>query len=604
MVDGSLSAEYLAPRSVPSLDMAADGSVGEKAFRALFDEGPTALEIVGLDFRYEDVNPALCSLLGYSREELLTMGPNQLTLPEDRKRERALFERLREGMITNYQTEKRYVAKDNRVVWVSLTMVLVRSDDGRPRAMVGVVEDITERKREQSALAATDLTFRQLGEMVHVIVYSADPHSAGPWTFVGPQIEALLGYTQEEWKSDPKIWVERLHPADRDRVLQEESRSRETGAPFVSEYRMLARDGHVVWIHDEGTLAWDEDRRAVMMQGLMIDISERRRAEEALRQEERRVRLLRVAAVAANQASSLEEACLSVVSEVCSHTGWPVGHLFMVDEGDDLVSSSVWHLDDPERFEAFRVATDAIRFPARAGIFGSVVAERRPRWLADVTTDLDFARVHVAREVGLRSAFAFPVLAGNQVAGVLEFFSVDTVEPDDALLEVMGDIGTQLGRVVDRNRAERSMQEAIELQHQAVDRLHRVDEMKSGFLTAVSHELRTPLAAVLGYALTLAREDVHLPPVEARDLMQRLAANARKLDRILTDLLDLDRLTHGEMVADRRPTDLAELVAHGVAELVLPPDRSLLNEVSHQMAEVEAAKIERIVENLVWNAVK
>jgi K+-sensing histidine kinase KdpD len=137
---------------------------------------------------------------------------------------------------------------------------------------------------------------------------------------------------------------------------------------------------------------------------------------------------------------------------------------------------------------------------------------------------------------------------------------------------------------------------------ESAQRLQALDEMKNMFLDAVSHELRTPLAAVLGIALTLGREDVPLSETETADLLARLTSNAKKLDRLLSDLLDLDRLARGIVEPIRKPTDLGDLVQTMTESTDLLGSRTTHLEVTPVVLEVDPAKIERIVENLLANA--
>ncbi len=166
--------------------------------------------------------------------------------------------------------------------------------------------------------------------------------------------------------------------------------------------------------------------------------------------------LLRSIAAASNRATSLEEALHTAVDEVCSFMGWPVGHVYMLDERDgaELVPTDIWHIDDRGKFHAFEKITNDWRFKSGVGLPGRVLESGEPRWVSDVTTDPSFLRRIADQDLAVRSGFAFPVLAGDEVAAVLEFFSSDTQEPDDAVLELMASIGTQLGRVVERKQSE------------------------------------------------------------------------------------------------------------------------------------------------------
>ena len=194
-------------------------------------------------------------------------------------------------------------------------------------------------------------------------------------------------------------------------------------------------------------------------QELLNEIAERRRAEEALRQQHRLMHLLQVVAMAANEASSLEEAMQICLDQVCAHTGWPVGHVYRAvgDSTDILVPSNLWSLAHPQRFQTFQQVTERTPLASGIGLPGRVLASGRPAWIINVTNDANFPRSKLARDIGVRAGFAFPVLVGKEVVAVLEFFTEEPLEPDAAMLDVMTHIGTQLGRVVERQRAEEAL---------------------------------------------------------------------------------------------------------------------------------------------------
>jgi len=110
--------------------------------------------------------------------------------------------------------------------------------------------------------------------------------------YISPQIEAMLGFSADEWLGDPGLVLKQLHPDDRERVLAEVFESRDTGKPFCSEYRLLARDGHIVWVRDEAIVMRDEAGRPCFMQGLLLDISEQKRKEEMLQKSESKFRTI------------------------------------------------------------------------------------------------------------------------------------------------------------------------------------------------------------------------------------------------------------------------------------------------------------------------
>jgi PAS domain S-box-containing protein len=156
--------------------------------------------------------------------------------------------------------------------------------------------------------------------------------------------------------------------------------------------------------------------------------------------------------------------------------------------------------------------------------------------------------------------------------------------------------------ITEQKQAEEALRQALERERQAARELRALDELKNTFLDAVSHELRTPLATVIGIALTLQRAGSSLPAADTADLVDRLVANAGKLDRLLADLLDLDRLSKGIVTPQRSPTDLAALVSRIAQEWRQRSGRQLELMVEPVVAWVDAAKVERVVENLLANA--
>ena len=165
--------------------------------------------------------------------------------------------------------------------------------------------------------------------------------------------------------------------------------------------------------------------------------------------------LLQKAAAAANEAKTIENAVQACLDDICAFTGWPVGHCYQIDHATgELVSSKIWHLDDPEKFKAFREVTESLRLSSGPGLVGRVLATGKPTWIPDVTQDPLFRRAEDAKDIEVQGGFALPVTIGENVVAVLEFFSTEVVELDEPLLEVMASVGAQLGRVIERAQSE------------------------------------------------------------------------------------------------------------------------------------------------------
>ncbi|MGZ4131247.1 MAG: sensor histidine kinase, partial [Actinomycetota bacterium] len=155
---------------------------------------------------------------------------------------------------------------------------------------------------------------------------------------------------------------------------------------------------------------------------------------------------------------------------------------------------------------------------------------------------------------------------------------------------------------IENARARTEIERALETEREAAARLRAVDEMKNAFLRAVSHDLRTPLTVVLGAAITLQREDMDLQASEVLEMSALIEVNARKLDRLLRNLLDVERLARGVIEARRQPTDVAALVATVVEESRIGRDRIVHVDAAPIVVHIDPAQTERILENLLVNA--
>ena len=138
-----------------------------------------------------------------------------------------------------------------------------------------------ERDRDKNQLRAVEDRYRTLVESLPAITYVAELGAGGPWHYVSPQIRSILGFSPSEWLSDPLNWLNHIHPEDREIALAAETRFQETQDLFQAEYRMFARDGRVLWFRDEGVMLHAAaGNRALLMQGVLYDITEHKRLEE------------------------------------------------------------------------------------------------------------------------------------------------------------------------------------------------------------------------------------------------------------------------------------------------------------------------------------
>jgi PAS domain S-box-containing protein len=415
--------------------------------------------------------------------------------------------------------------------------------------------------------------------------------------------EAIFGYPAAEVIGRPlPLLMPERYRARHERGLR---RIRTT-----AEARVIGRTLELHGLRKDGTefplelslTTWTADGER-FFGGIIRDISGRRDIERALAEKSALVELLEMVALAANTALTVDEAFRICLERICLHTGWCIGHALVLTPAGDVASAGVWHIAD-RRFDVFVPVAERVRFAAGDGLPGRVLAAHEAVFVSDISRDPGFPRAREAAAIGIRSAFAFPVLVGTEVAAVLEFFAPGVSEPDPRFMEVMTNVGAQLGRVVERSRAQRELEDALLREREAVNRLRAVDALKNTFLQAVSHDLRTPLAAIVSLAQTLERKGGALGPEQIEQFTRRISANARKLGRMLVDLLDLQRLEGGALQLRREPTDLADLVGRLLAESDLPARHLVHVHAEHFLAEVDPSKVERIVDNLMTNAMR
>jgi len=383
--------------------------------------------------------------------------------------------------------------------------------------------------------------YRLLVEGSPAMIYEWRPTGGTERTsvFVSPQVERLFGYSADEWVERPELWSETLHADDREAVLARVAEAARAGTPFHQEYRAFRRDGRMLWIHDESRpVRTDPTGRPTLVQGVMVDITRTKEAEENVRAAEERFRAI-VEHIPAAVYLDRPDGSMETV-----YISPQVEEVMGVSVERYLHEPDLWLqlMDDGDRLRCERTYLQAIE---RSSSWSDEYRIRKPdgklAWIHDETT-----------------------------------FIVD---------------------------AEEGLRESERREHDAAQRLRALDDMKNTFLAAVSHELRSPLTSILGLALTLERT-ADLDPVDRHDLIVRLSTNAQKLDRLLKDLLDIDRLHRGIVEPQLRALDVGALVRGTIAAMDLSPDRRIDVRAEPVEVDADAAKVERIVENLVTNAIR
>lgn len=241
--------------------------------------------IVGetLDGIVTDWNPAAERLYGYRADEVIGRHLSMVVPPDRLAEAEAILTRARRGeSVEGVETVRR--TKDGRLIDVALTVSPVWDDSGALIATSAIVRDITERRRLERELLASEARYRALVEQVPAVVYEQANDARQTSTYFGPQFSALTGYSMDEIMDQPpdEHWHDFVHPDDRERVAADEARSVAAGEPFHSEYRLRRKDGSYVWVRDACVPVHDDAGAVVAWQGVLLDITERVVAEQAL----------------------------------------------------------------------------------------------------------------------------------------------------------------------------------------------------------------------------------------------------------------------------------------------------------------------------------
>ena len=263
----------------------------EESFRKVFAEAAVGEFTTSLDGRFLQVNHAFCQITGYDEDELKGTDILSITHDEDVEMSAERYRQLTEEMIPYFHLDTRYIRNDGREVSVQLSSSVARNADGNPLYVIGLVQDVTERKLAEERQHEAEARFRSLVEQVPAVIYIAAIDELSTTVYVSPQIETLLGFDPQEWLADPKSWLNALHPDDRDLMLNEiVPRSRD--ASLRSEYRLRSSSGDYVWVRDEAVLITDDSDQPLYWQGFLLDITERKRAEDELMELEAKYRSL------------------------------------------------------------------------------------------------------------------------------------------------------------------------------------------------------------------------------------------------------------------------------------------------------------------------
>lgn len=232
--------------------------------------------------------------------------------PESREQFTSLLSQ--NGVVEKFEAIN--IRKDGSIIWTSTNARAVKNKAGTVLYFEGFVTDITKQKKAENALFNTEERYRMLVEKLPAVVFMDKFDQPETTQYISPRLKDLLGYTPQEWESGDNLWKNSLHPNDRERVLSEDIRTDQTGEPFRIEYRMRHQDGHYVWIKEDASIVLGEDGTPLFWQGILLDITDQKHAEEAIQRREEIIKAVGFSAEQFLKSSNWEDCINQVLAQL------------------------------------------------------------------------------------------------------------------------------------------------------------------------------------------------------------------------------------------------------------------------------------------------
>jgi PAS domain S-box-containing protein len=524
----------------------ANQQVAEDQFREMFAQAAVGIAQIGLDGRWLRVNQRICDIVGYSREELLAKTFQGITHPDDLETDLALVRQILAGELPTYALEKRYVRKDQSIVPVNLTVSLVRDTSGKPKHFISVVEDITERKRSEQVLQASETRYRTLFDTLiegfcTIEMIFDDDGKAVDYRFLetNPAFEKQTGLHNAQGRL-----MRDLAPNHEAHWFEIYGKVALTGEPvqFENEAKALGRHFHVCAYRVGGP----QSRKVAI---LFSDITERKRAETALRASEER---FRVAAETAND----------VVYE------W------------NLKQSVQW----PGKIDEM-LGYEPGEFPRTLdGWAASVHPEDMERTMAAVQAHLE-GRAPYAAEYRVR-----------RKDGDYRWWwarGAATRTPDGTPVRWIGSITD----ITERKQAEEKIK-------RMVADLERSNKELEHFAYVASHDLQEPLRMVASYTQLLAQHFEGRLDDKARKYIRYSVDGAVRMQTLINDLLTYSRV--GRRGKPPEPTDAHAVLGEAIGNLAaaIAETHAVITNDDLPTVQADASQLVLVFQNLLANAIK
>ena len=490
----------------------------DRISRVIADTASDAIITIDSQSTMLFVNHAAEKIFGYSRDEMLLQSLTML-MPD------YLRHVHRSGL-------KRYLATGERhISWeavelpglhksgreIPLELSFGQFIENGESFFTGIARDITEQKAARQTLKQREEYFRSLIENAAEIITVLNRD--GTRRYVSPSIERALGYKPDELIG--KNAFDLIHPEDALELMKLFAEGLSSPGFTISKtFRIRHKDGS--WkIHEATGHNLLEDTAVAGIVVNSRDITNRKRLEQRLTAQFQVGRILA-------EAETLHEAAPMLLRAICESLGWELGQFWIRDRELSVLNwLASWRVSAQEGPTGFEEASRNRTFVLGAGLPGHIWASGEPEWISDLAIDPNFPRASFAIASGLRSAFGFPIVLGDEVLGVIEVFSHEREAPDQRLLDMMTGIGNQIGQFIERQRAEAKTSQLYDREQRArheveaaIDRMRRVQTVTDSALAHLSlDELLADLLSRVRDAMNVDTVVILLHDPETNELM-------------------------------------------------------------------------------------
>jgi PAS domain S-box-containing protein len=415
----------------------------EAKFRRLLDSNIVGMCTWDLDGRILESNDMFLRLVGYDRHDLISgrVRWTEFAYAGRKQDQGDRVARLQAGeSLPPFEWE--FIRKDGSRVFVVTNGALFEG----AREGFCFALDVTASKRAEQSLQQSEAYLAEAQRLTHTGNWAFDPR-AGKAVYWSDEMFRIYGRDprQESLPSYDEL-LRFVHPDDRDDYVKAAEKGLRERGEILYDFRIVMADGTVKHVHSTRVPVFDKTGALVENVGTMADVTERRCAEQRLLVQYRVTRILA-------EAATLDEATPKILQAMCECLGWDSGSLWRIDrEAGVLRHAELWHAPS---FVApqFDAATRMSTYRPGSGILGRVWASRAPIYIPDIAQDGEVRRRDAAAREGLHAAFAFPILLGSEVLGVMAFLSRNVWRPDQSLLDVMATLGSQIGQFAERATA-------------------------------------------------------------------------------------------------------------------------------------------------------